>query len=312
MYSPSIGRFLTRDTWQGDYNRPMSLNKWNYVEGNPVNRTDPSGMCFYTIPGTDTRVWLPDGATPCNTSQNIIATNTSTPILVQPDCSRDLSYDKWKKLGIFNLSSYYIANETQYYPYSGSSSRPVPSLGNQSFNKYFLFSREGVCMQGTGKTKNEQYIHCTAHMNWLETPETPSYGDSTWVYHMPPDKPDERENKPFSFWSGLPTFVTPLETVAICSQLSISHNGSVEIRIKSSRFINIFYEYKQFAQHHDNIFTVTDTGGKLCERNAIDIYLGEQPDYKADPSNSFVNFASKIQDIDSASVEWRYKGIGER
>jgi RHS repeat-associated protein len=43
MYSPGTGRFLTRDTWQGNYNRPLSLHRWNYVEGNPVNYTDPSG-----------------------------------------------------------------------------------------------------------------------------------------------------------------------------------------------------------------------------------------------------------------------------
>jgi len=38
-----MGRFLTRDTWEGDYNRPLSLNRWNYVEGNPINLIDPSG-----------------------------------------------------------------------------------------------------------------------------------------------------------------------------------------------------------------------------------------------------------------------------
>ena len=47
MYSPVNGRFLTRDTWDGDYYRPLSLNRWNYVEGNPVNRMDPSGLCAY-------------------------------------------------------------------------------------------------------------------------------------------------------------------------------------------------------------------------------------------------------------------------
>ena len=40
---PETGRFLTKDSWQGDYNRPGSLNKWNYVEGNPVNFVDPTG-----------------------------------------------------------------------------------------------------------------------------------------------------------------------------------------------------------------------------------------------------------------------------
>ena len=43
-YASSDGRFISRDTWAGDYNRPLSLNRWNYVEGNPVNFTDPLGL----------------------------------------------------------------------------------------------------------------------------------------------------------------------------------------------------------------------------------------------------------------------------
>jgi len=42
-YSPDSGRFLTKDSWLGDYNMPMSLNLWNYVQSNPVNYTDPTG-----------------------------------------------------------------------------------------------------------------------------------------------------------------------------------------------------------------------------------------------------------------------------
>jgi RHS repeat-associated protein len=44
MYSPETGRFTSRDSWQGDYNRPLSLNRWNYVEANPVNYSDPNGL----------------------------------------------------------------------------------------------------------------------------------------------------------------------------------------------------------------------------------------------------------------------------
>jgi len=43
-YDTRVGRFINRDVWGGDYNNPMSLNRWMYVEGNPVNWTDPSGM----------------------------------------------------------------------------------------------------------------------------------------------------------------------------------------------------------------------------------------------------------------------------
>ena len=42
-YAPSDGRFMSRDTWKGDYSNPHSLNKWAYVEGNPINRIDPRG-----------------------------------------------------------------------------------------------------------------------------------------------------------------------------------------------------------------------------------------------------------------------------
>ena len=45
-YNPAVGRFQSRDTWSGDYNRPLSLNRWMYVEGNPVNAVDPSGHCI--------------------------------------------------------------------------------------------------------------------------------------------------------------------------------------------------------------------------------------------------------------------------
>jgi RHS repeat-associated protein len=43
-YAPWQGRFLTKDAWPGDYARPLTLNRWNYVVSNPVNLTDPTGM----------------------------------------------------------------------------------------------------------------------------------------------------------------------------------------------------------------------------------------------------------------------------
>jgi RHS repeat-associated protein len=51
-YSPATGRFLTQDSWQGDYTRPLSLNGWNYVEGNPINFVDPSGFIKETESNT--------------------------------------------------------------------------------------------------------------------------------------------------------------------------------------------------------------------------------------------------------------------
>lgn len=42
-YASGDGRFLTKDTLSGDYNSPLSLNRWNYTSANPINYTDPSG-----------------------------------------------------------------------------------------------------------------------------------------------------------------------------------------------------------------------------------------------------------------------------
>ncbi len=48
-YDPASGRFQTKDSWQGDYNRPLSLNRWMYVEGNPTNYVDPTGMWRWAL-----------------------------------------------------------------------------------------------------------------------------------------------------------------------------------------------------------------------------------------------------------------------
>ncbi len=49
-YNPADGRLISRDTWGGDVNNPLSLNRWNYARSNPINYTDPSGHYVCTDP----------------------------------------------------------------------------------------------------------------------------------------------------------------------------------------------------------------------------------------------------------------------
>ena len=42
-YNTGIGRFTTRDTYSGDYQFPLTLNRWMYAIGNPLYFVDPSG-----------------------------------------------------------------------------------------------------------------------------------------------------------------------------------------------------------------------------------------------------------------------------
>ncbi|MHC1781850.1 MAG: RHS repeat domain-containing protein [Anaerolineaceae bacterium] len=43
-YEPAVGRFLSKDSWNGDLNKPTSLNKWLYGYSNPIALVDPSGL----------------------------------------------------------------------------------------------------------------------------------------------------------------------------------------------------------------------------------------------------------------------------
>ena len=42
-YDPGKGRFISADTWGGDYQVPQSLNSWEYTDNNPINYSDPTG-----------------------------------------------------------------------------------------------------------------------------------------------------------------------------------------------------------------------------------------------------------------------------
>jgi RHS repeat-associated protein len=62
-YDPSIGRFLTLDTYPGNNEDPLSLHKYLYCQGNPVNRVDPSGLTDFSLTVSytgDAVLWFSD------------------------------------------------------------------------------------------------------------------------------------------------------------------------------------------------------------------------------------------------------------
>jgi RHS repeat-associated protein len=52
-YQPGLGVFTALDPFEGMMGRPMSLNGYGWVEGNVINRIDPSGLCAGNIGEVD-------------------------------------------------------------------------------------------------------------------------------------------------------------------------------------------------------------------------------------------------------------------
>ena len=81
-YNPNIGTMISRDAYAGNPNDPMSLNRYAYVHGNPVNNVDPSGMspnCNQHLDEQDFQAYLDCLSCPTTTEIPLVSTPTPTP-----------------------------------------------------------------------------------------------------------------------------------------------------------------------------------------------------------------------------------------
>ncbi|WP_438448068.1 DUF6531 domain-containing protein [Gorillibacterium sp. sgz5001074] len=64
-YLPGVGRFISKDTYEGEITNPQSLNLWTYVHNNPMKYTDPTGHKVWLIHGTFSSgdTWTPEFVT---------------------------------------------------------------------------------------------------------------------------------------------------------------------------------------------------------------------------------------------------------
>jgi RHS repeat-associated protein len=87
FYSPYINRFLSADTIVPSYANPQSLNRYSYVNNNPLRYVDPTGHmiddgcslgCTYTPPPPVNYCTTHPGA--CGNNNNPVNNNTQTSI----------------------------------------------------------------------------------------------------------------------------------------------------------------------------------------------------------------------------------------
>ncbi|WP_230077852.1 RHS repeat-associated core domain-containing protein [Brevibacillus sedimenti] len=64
-YDPKIGRFISEDTYKGQVDNPLSLNRYTYVHNNPLRFVDPTGHWCESADGK----WAHAGS--CNDRSNM-------------------------------------------------------------------------------------------------------------------------------------------------------------------------------------------------------------------------------------------------
>ena len=208
-YNPSNGRFQSRDMWSGNFSSPLSLNRWNYVEGNPVNRVDPSGY------------------RPCEDIDD-------------PDCISD----KAMRLKQMGYSIEYAVRNGYLLPVEGLAQLTDFALPLYDYNienamwaltiiiDGFDASRdEKIWYQGWKGINNEKYW---LGYNWLAYQNNPSYNvynwegtGETWVHSRRGDWRkeywDKTANQAYHFW--FPVAVTFYDNVGWAHIANIVHDS---------------------------------------------------------------------------------------
>ncbi len=113
------GRFTTRDTWEGDQLNPLTLNAWNYTNGNPVNYADPTGMST----GGELSPALPRTASMCVQPPNDVEHS-------KPSAHGYLKGDQaWIYCGEFALTAYQFVEDQGYLGSPSTIPVPTPAPG---------------------------------------------------------------------------------------------------------------------------------------------------------------------------------------
>ena len=63
-YDPTLGRFISADTLVPNPGNPQSLNRYSYVQNNPLRYTDPSGHYIFQMEPDDAAFISPQGSLP--------------------------------------------------------------------------------------------------------------------------------------------------------------------------------------------------------------------------------------------------------
>jgi len=109
FYDPSIGRFISEDSYMGSVTDPMSLNRYIYAEDNPMSFVDPSGNMIIRAGGGTVGTYQSPPPTPPPTENPFEASYASAfaPVIQQARQEANELYEE--NLGTITQNSYAAA-----------------------------------------------------------------------------------------------------------------------------------------------------------------------------------------------------------
>ena len=99
-YDPTIGRYISRDSYEGEITNPLSLNLYTYVENDPLSYVDPSG---HSLIGAVISIGISIATSIYSSSKKSRGSGGSISSLVGLGsggvlvCSSDWGYEDWEK-----------------------------------------------------------------------------------------------------------------------------------------------------------------------------------------------------------------------
>ena len=130
LYDPTIGRFLTEDTYTGSESDPLSLNRYIYARDHPEKYNDPNGHMFTTglgdgVSTSDNCGWLgcqsnaesgggPNTGSVTSSSSSTSSSTTVTNTITTSSGSTGTSSTSSITLGSFFLNDWLPSHEAEF------------------------------------------------------------------------------------------------------------------------------------------------------------------------------------------------------
>ncbi|MCS7016686.1 MAG: RHS repeat-associated core domain-containing protein [Gemmatales bacterium] len=266
-YAPSIGRFLSRDTWVGDDAMPMSFNKWLYGYSNPLSYSDPTGNSPCSLLPPDDRQDCENITTIGN---KVSYPNPQVEVVSQTGlviCTNDLV-----RHGELCIPVHCLYPADLLHPLASEPSIPRSNKGLGKWFHYLLQNVPGWWNRDRKAKREEVVLNLIALSFATEVSEDEAYSGNLSIRRLVGYMAEAYARKAWSWSSGFYSFIGSREAVFNRMMPTLFVNlrpdpnnptktiGDWEINERAKRFANMMNALQRrlnYGQHYARLILYT-------------------------------------------------------